>query len=868
MWRSRIGLAVDLGFIALLLLAAALPLICWRGDAFLHTTAFTLGFWSGGAALCAAWCWVHARLHRGPAAAAPGPTDAAGGPRRAAWVRGLLVVVLLGALTAVSYYQPLRTQFWGGADEFCNFTEASRTIWSDKFDAFSNRPLILAPAVIARALTPGRIEGFLWLAACLCLANGLLLYGVLRQVWPGAHALPAAAAALLVVNRAECSRFFAVWVANSYWTALALFLLGLWLFLLSLRRGSRLLLTLSCLALAASLLASEGLFPLAALGLGLMWLVRGPRGRPAVWGCAWAGTLALLAARFGLFLVARGADGYQMGQATGAFKNPEVLLVNLRLQLGTGLSYFRTTAGAAHGRSALLALALAAGLVGLALGKRPARRRGYLLALGLAALALLLGTLPFLHMPTTFRTLYFAAPGQAVLLACGICLAAELLGRWVGVAAAAAAVGVLAASGTRESLREHELARAQRGVSFERTVRVFRQIHALAPSLRPDALVLLVLDERSPSPIGLNYCTVLLSNALLGHPVIEASYNDQAPARAVFKKETVTAQNCGWAEEVGYDRVLAFRLSADGGLSLLRHLPAALLPPGHAGARYDPRAVARPGPARELPYLRYPRWARRPRDLFDLADGVVLGQGWGPLDHARGAPSRRAACGAEVAVNPLARARGTLRLDAEPEPSGRAGRLEAVDDGGRVVASAPLAGRRVVTLRLPADPERIGLYRLRFRAEGAPAVGAFRAYCPGGPGAPDPGPKGPPHDIEAEGLWLGCGWHPPERHAGELSRRAVEGATLTLGVLATAHQAVALELEPGAGTEACRLEVRDEGGRVLTETVVRGRCEVRVPLADVKLGAVLRLFSGRDRVPALASAPPLDVRAFSCRPTD
>jgi hypothetical protein len=867
MSRTKVGLGVDLGFITALLLGAAVPLIRWRGDPFLHTTAFTLGFWSCGAALCAAWFWLSGRLHRAPPAPTPCAT-APEGPRRSAAGRALLVAVLLAALTAVSYWQPLTKQFWGGADEFCNFTEEVRSCWSDGFDLSFSRPLITTPAVLAKALTPRRIDGFLWLAAFLCLANALLLYGVLRQLWPGAHALPAAAAALLVVNRADCLRFFVLWATNFYWTALALFLLALWLLLLSYRRGSRPLLTLACLSLAGGLLVNEGLFPLAALALVLLWLVRGARGRPVVWAYAWLGTLTLLATRFALFLLAQGGSSYQGQQAAAALRQPELLLANLRLQLSSALTYFQITAGETHARSALLALGLAAALVGLALGRPPPRRRGYLLGLGLAALATLLGTAPFLHIPTTGRTQFFAAPGQAVLLACGICLVAELLGRWAGVATAAAAVGVLAASGTRESLREQELARAQRGVSFESTVRVFRQIHALAPCLKRDTLVLLVLDEHCLSPLGVNYCTLLLSHSLLGHPTIQTSHNDQAPSRAIFKKETVTARDCGWAEELGYDHVLAFRLAVDGSLSLLRHLPAALLPPGNTGASYDPRAVVRPGPVHELPYLRYPRWSRRPRDLFEMADGAVLGEGWGALDYSRGTLCRRAACGAEVAVNPLARARGTLRLDVEPEPPGCAGRLEALEDGGRVVASVALAGRQVVSLPLPTDPERMGLFRLRFRAEGADAVGAFRAYCPGGPGTPPPGPPGFPRDINAEGLWLAHGWSPPERHGGELSRRAGEGAILVLGVLSTAHRAVTLELEPCPGRDSCRLEVRDEGGRILTETWVRGRCEVRVPLADVRLGAVLWLFSGRDRVPALAGSPPLDVRVFSCRPTD
>jgi hypothetical protein len=863
MSRTKLSLLLDLGCISGLLGFAALPLIKWRGDPFLHTNTFTYGFWSLGLLGCVVWCVLQRRLR-----AAPPPPDDLGGTARSGWRRGALVVALLATLTAASYYQPLKKQFWGGADEFCNFEDA-KALWSDGFDAFINRPFIVAPAVLAKALTPDRIQGFLWVAALLCLANGLLLYGALRQAWPGACALPAAAAALLVVNRADSSRFYVMWTTNFYWSALAFFLLGLWLLLLSYRRGSRALLALACLSLAGALLINEGVLPLAGLALVLLWLVRGARGRGLVWTYAWLGTMTLLAARFALFLLARGENSYQAAQAAGALRQPELLLASLRLHLGTFLNYFQRTASAGHGQSALVALAAAAALVGLALGRRPARRRGYLLALPLAAAAMVLGTAPFLHIQAPFRTEFFTAPGQAVLLACGICLAAELLGRWVGVATAAAAVGLLAANCTRETCREQDLSRAQHPINFEKTVHVFQQIHALAPALRPDTLVLLVLDENIPTPLGANYCCVLASRCFLGAPTIQATLPDTAQSRPIFKKDTVTALNCGWCEEAPYDHLLAFRLALDGSVSLLRHLPTALLPPGHSGSRYDPRAVVRPGPIHELPYLRYPRWSPRPRDLFTMADGVVLGQGWGPLESASGKRFRRAAPGAELAVNPLGRARGAVTLDVESDPPGRAGRLEVLDEGGRMVASAPVAGRQVVRLALPADPARIGLFALRFQAEGGPPVaGACRAYCREKCRDALPTPPPAPPDIAAAGLRLGASWHGPEGCAGEVSRRAAEGAEVVLGLLATAHRAVALDVVPTAGG-TCWLEVRDEAGRVLAEARLQGRGAVRVPLpAEARPGGILRLHSGRDRVPTLAETPPLDVRVFSCRPTD
>src|SRR5438309_2110650 len=81
-------------------------------------------------------------------------------------------------------------------------------------------PLLALVSVVARSLTPDRIEGFLWTATALCWLNALLLFALIRRLVPGEPVLALLAAALLIVNRSDSSRFFVLWTTNCYWTAL------------------------------------------------------------------------------------------------------------------------------------------------------------------------------------------------------------------------------------------------------------------------------------------------------------------------------------------------------------------------------------------------------------------------------------------------------------------------------------------------------------------------------------------------------------------------------------------------------------------------------------------------------------------------
>src|SRR5262249_12816057 len=163
---------------------------------------------------------------------------------------------------------------------------------------------------------------------------------------------------------------------------------------------------------------------------------------------AWFGTVSLLALRFLHFLARRGGDAYQVTLTAEARRSPGLLLRNLKLQLQAGLSYLQTSGAAlVHWRWAAWVLALVLVMVWLAVWCAPAagpsRGRLSLVVLGLAALAVLLGSLPFIPLQGLPRTQYFVAPGRAVLMACLLCLAGDLLGRRAGWVLVGGCLGML-----------------------------------------------------------------------------------------------------------------------------------------------------------------------------------------------------------------------------------------------------------------------------------------------------------------------------------------------------------------------------------------------------------------------------------------
>ncbi len=858
---SRIAVVVDLGFVAALLALAAVPLIVFRYSLLLEHPAFAASFAAVFLTACAAWAVVHRRL-------TPRTEPLADTPRRA-WPRTAAVAALLLGVTLVSFALPLTKHFWSGYDEHANFAEGNARLWSRPWDLAGSRPLLGVPSFVGTRLTPDRIEGLLAVGAGLCFLNALLLYAILARVFPRHGSLAAAAAVLLVVNRADPTRLFVLWTANFYWSALFWLLLAVWLLVRSWERDAPWLLAGACAALAAALLTSEGVGPLALLGPVLLVLVHRDWRRLLVWAGAWLGTITLLAARFVQYLALKGSDAYQLRQSSGALRQPAVLLQNFGTQLRPALNYFDLPHGLrTYWVYGLLALALAAAMIWLR--RTPAeaqpRLRGYLAGAALAALAVVLGVLPFLHLSWAVRTQFFAGVGQAVLLAFGLALLGRLVARRFADLVLAGGTAVLAASATAGALYSQDTTDAT--VCFEKTVHVFRQVHAVAPNLARDSLVLFLLDTPSPSPLGPNYALNFLAGDVLGCDAFQANYDDLLGERATFTADGVFIE--GQKKSYRYEQVVAFRLSLDGSVALLRELPKTLVGEHPQAARYRPLARMRPGPVGELRYLRYPPWVKGPRDVLDEADGMVLGRGWDAVEDPHGTPFRWAATDAEVVVNPMGSARRVIRLEVEPglEVGAGACTLEALDEAGQVVAAAEVVGRRQVGLEVPVDRERVNVFRLRMQGDDAagstPRPCAFRAFVRGGRLKPRNVPAWALPDVVGEGLAVGPNWYRVETDGRWRFRWVRNDAELRLGA---GRRELMLDVEPGPGFggQPCPLEVRDEAGGVVAAAVLRGREMVRVRLAeDLPDGAVLRLHvEGGDRtIPTDRRV--LNFRVFGC----
>jgi hypothetical protein len=857
---ERIGrrLLAEIGFLAALIALPAVPLIAWRNSPLLSAGWPLAAFFVGWLAVLAVW------LKTSPAVVLAGGDGPAAGarPRR---FTGAAVALLLFLLTLQAFYLPLRVNFWGGVDEFANFQPEFGTVWSNNWDVLLGRPLVGLPTYVALLLRPGRVEGFLWVGVFLCFANGWLLYLLLGRLMPRAALVPVAAAVFLIVNRADPLRFYVMWAANHYGTVTFLLLLASWLFVLSYQVQSRGLLVLSCVALGGSLLSNESAYPTAALVPLFGLAVRRERERYAVWAFAWYGTVALLASRLLYYLFSNPAGSYQAEHSREAFRHPELLFANLKTLLAPALTYVKLARSwdgylpYAVGAFALAVLAAAA------VGRKRAGTVVGPVAVVAAAAAVLCGVAPFLPLSTAMRTQFLVAPAEATLLA----LLLGFAGRVVPVRARAAvgtlAVGLVAANATVAAAYSQD--KNPSPVRFERTVHLFRQVHGLSPSFAPGTLLVFVLEDRYRSPVGFNYNLFALSKHMLGAEAIQVNFNDAYKWEAAFNADGVFAVT-GWGKrQYAYEQLVAFGLGEDGTVTLLRQLPAFLLPAPGAGAAYNPLPRLRPGPFAEMPFLRYPSWAPRPGDVVSPEDGVLLGDGWGPRIPDGKDVYRYAADGAELVVNSRGASHRELTLELAP-PGGQGDApyaVEARDAAGTLVATAELSGRGEVRLTLPTTPDRACSFRLHVRpalGSRAPGRGAssFRAFRRAGarPFVP------PAKDVFRDGLCAtGPGWHGPEEAGGERFRWVDRDAELDVRFLQTAGSdaVLAVQTGPAYGDRPCTLEIRDTSDRLLSTRTFSGRQTLRVPVASVPDG-LLRLHV---RGEAKADDPRvLNYRVFDC----
>src|SRR5262249_44996172 len=138
------------------------------------------------------------------------------------WRTGL-VALALGLLTIQCFYLPMHQHFWGGVDDTYSITEPE-CFWNVTFDDNAGRPMMcFGTQWLARTLPPERVEGVLWVTAGLCFLSGLLLYGCVRLALPNAPGVAVVAAAVLITNPTDPSRFYALWISISYLTSVTIF---------------------------------------------------------------------------------------------------------------------------------------------------------------------------------------------------------------------------------------------------------------------------------------------------------------------------------------------------------------------------------------------------------------------------------------------------------------------------------------------------------------------------------------------------------------------------------------------------------------------------------------------------------------------
>jgi hypothetical protein len=652
-----------------------------------------------------------------------------------------------------------------------------------------------------------------------------------------------------------------------------LLLLALWALSVSSQQGSRLLLVVACMSLGLSLLSHEAGFPLALLGFALIGFQRRSLREGVVWMCAWLMTLVVFAARvMESFWTGIGAH-YQLGYMENAPTSLKRIASRLVTLLAPALRYFHPTQGLFH---YLVVALLAFALTGLTLWwvSRGSHRwpsvRVCLTGLGLATAGVLLALLPFFPLPGTGRTQFYAAPAEAVLLALGLALVLRPLSGQARGVLAAAAVAVLAARATIDSYYIQD--NTSRYVCYEKTVYMLQQLHAVSPTYAPQTMIVFDVEDGLSAPLGFNYAARFICLLMLGTPSVQANVKDPLENAAFSAKGVTLIATKGrktrtldeWSTP--WERIIMFRVGPDGTLFLLPELPADGPWPREAAAKYAPLALLRPGPIAPLK-MQYPFWFAPPSDVVDQRAGILLGRGWSDLDRDGDSFSRQADADAEIVVNSLGQSSRDCSLDVEPAFVGIPYRLVARDDRGHE-AAAYLTGRQRITLTLPCDPDRVGLYRLRLeRVDGLPGTASFRAFClPGGPPMLLHAP--PPPDITLDGFRIGSGWYSLEHFGGDTFRWVDSDAVIRIGRTTPGRSRqlrLTVEPGPGMGGRPCHLHLVDSGGRTVGAVTVARREDVSIPVpADLPFGTPLKLCVDGGGDPTPGDPRLLNIRVFRC----
>ena len=327
------------------------------------------------------------------------------------------------------------------------------------------------------------------------------------------------------------------------------------------------------------------------------------------WTAAWELGLVIAALPILLSLAGRGPAGYQYQSAIGIDPHPLRLFASVLHQYAFHLLPIVTTPPSELAtRSAPLAAAVLAACFLAATRGTPAEagppdraarsrlRRAAVLGAALAALGWIgLVLSPLVRTPA--RAQFLSAPGVGLLLACALgLLASRLPPRAWRLALLAAGAWIVAVGAGRTAAMQRDWDRTsfwpgQRGS--------LSQLTALAPSLAPNTLVVLVDESRSwPVTFGFRHALhFLYGEAVIGY--VFRGHEFLYPAR--FAPDGIYCDPWPVIREAWrsppthhrYDEVVAVRLASDGRLGLLDKWPADM-PPLPPGAVYAPRARIHP----------------------------------------------------------------------------------------------------------------------------------------------------------------------------------------------------------------------------------------------------------------------------------
>jgi len=824
-------------FFFAMVLVAAIPLILFRGNDWL--TFVTPAAMMVEIALGLAW-WRYGQT--GVPLVANVPRD---------WRLAALVAAVLLLVTWLGFYVPQLKHFWGGYDDFVGYQPTVPVLWGESYDHSQNRPAMGWAYLLGHLLAGGRIEGFLWLSTIEAFVGAWLVWLILQTVLPGARSLALGAAALYVVNRADPLKFYPTWAANPYGLAVVLLLLAGWLFVVSWQRQNRVMLVASCLSLMASLATYETGYLLAGLPILYVWMRRRRDSQWRFWIAAWISTVALMAMRFALFLL-MSERAYQNNMVKSANLGIAPLIKNLRRHLEPFQTFFDFQPDASsHWLPACVVFAATASAVWwLSRSDQITKPAQWLVVIGVATLGVVLAVAPYAHVAGNERTQFFAAPALAVLAAALFGAGTSVLPKRLAQLVFCTAIGVLCGNATAQSLRSQS---ADKGVTYEKTVHVFEQIHALSPTLSPDTLI--VLAHRNDSPLGVDYCADCTSEVCgIGCRVLSIGGGMHRYLMSEFREKDINIT--GFANTtIGYDRLVVYRLDSDGTLHFCSEWPSDVFGPQGA-SHYAPLQRMQPGTITPLRYLNYPSWKQRPLDVVRQNAGVVLGRGWSPRRFANGWLYREVEQDCELVVNAQGQSHYDLDLDIAPAARNGMRKLEVLNSKNETVANLELPQRKRVHLTLPCDVGQIEVFRLRLGASTTPTPGTravARIYCNGEQLDANPLPQ--LADVIVGDIELGAGWYPRESFQGlQLRWLNTDGIIITGPCDAGQTPVLVMEVTPGPGLggRPCTIELIDENGATLASHTVTARERVTFNLpVDLpeRTPLTVRVLGGGKQVP-------------------